>query len=87
MTNLRWILIVGATMALPACTATVRQVSIPGGAAGYQIQCSGIQRTWNDCNSEAQKICPTGYYVVSTIKGEPGSAYQYQRVITVRCKA
>ena len=82
------ILIFGGVAALlSACTGTAEPITLRDGAKGYHVQCSGIQRSWDDCTSEAREVCPAGYDVVFTFKGEPGSGvYQYQRAIDVRCK-
>lgn len=79
---------VGIVMTLLcACTATDEQITLRDGTKGYHIQCSGIQRSWDDCTSKAQELCPAGYDVVFTVRGEPGSgAYEYQRSEDVRCK-
>jgi len=88
MTSLERVLIVGAMMPLAACSATVRQTPLAGGAQGYAIDCSGIQRTRADCDSKAHEVCPAGYDVVFSISAEKNAPvpYRYQREITVRCK-
>ena len=76
------------TTLIGACAATVtNRATLPDGTLQFELQCSGIQRSWTDCESKAKELCPAGYDTIFVVKAEPGSGmYQYQRAMTVRCK-
>ncbi len=53
-----------AAASLAGC-ATAQKASLPGGAQGYMVSCSGIQLTLADCYAKAAKACPSGYDVAT----------------------
>jgi len=73
---------------LAGCSANVQPTTFPNGTHGYEIGCSGVQRSLADCEAKAKEPCPGGYETVSSVVGTPGSGpYEHQRLISIRCKS
>lgn len=74
-----------ASVSLAACAATVRETTFNDGTKGYEVQCSGVQRSMSDCESKAKELCPNGFDTRGSMNGGPG-ANAYQRFMNIRCK-
>ncbi|GCB03891.1 lipoprotein [Ralstonia sp. SET104] len=62
---MRWIALV-ACAALSAC-ASSSQTFGPDGEVAYNLNCSGLARTWGMCLEKAGEICQTrGYRIISS---------------------
>jgi hypothetical protein len=74
-----------AAVPLAGCVSAQR-ASLPGGAQGYMVSCSGIQHTLADCYTKAAQVCPAGYDIAakdltSTVLNP------FQRSMLVSCRA
>jgi hypothetical protein len=49
---------------LTACSVNPKPFTGPTGGQGYSMQCSGMGRDWEDCLTEAGRLCPQGYAIV-----------------------
>jgi hypothetical protein len=81
----RMLVAAAAIVLLAACAATVRDLTFKDGTKGYEVQCSGVQRSMSDCESKARQLCPNGYDTHGSMNGGAG-AFAYQRFINISCK-
>lgn len=82
------LLVVVVLALLSACT-TPSQVILPSGETGYKLYCVG----GNQCLEKADKICPSGFVVVSSDirrHAEPGiggiPVWSYDKRMLIQCE-
>ena len=61
------------SIAIAGCVAP-KPVSLPDGAKGLAIDCSGTANTWASCMNDAAKACNGPYKVISQDGGSSGGA-------------
>jgi hypothetical protein len=64
--------VVTAAVVLVGC-ATASKTFGPDGRPSYALNCSGLARSWGDCETKAGELCgPRGYDIVSR-NGDTGA--------------
>ena len=89
-----------AVVFLAGCAKPPTPVYLASGAIGQSLDCSGLARTWADCERQAGNMCKSaGYEIVSrnqedhgraVIEGERtisdvAGATRIARTMTIRC--
>lgn len=60
-----FLLIMTLTVMIAGCAAVTEQTTSPDNRMIYGIDCSGMAIPMSKCYAEAQKMCPTGYTILS----------------------
>lgn len=68
------------TLALGACANQTKLAKIDA-QNWTELKCSGI-KSWHDCKTEAQAICPRGFYAANHLE----NWLIQRRVVEVACK-
>tara|TARA_B110000305_G_C19131824_1_gene489295 strand:- start:83 stop:307 length:225 start_codon:yes stop_codon:yes gene_type:complete len=74
-------------MIIISCT-TASEITLPSGAKGIVVSCSGTANSWAGCYKKASTSCPSGYNILEKdeervfIVDSPG----INRTLVISCK-
>ena len=83
------IVVLGLSILLLGCAATVKQMTTPDGKQGFLVECDGSADSWATCYEAAAKSCQGKYTVID--RNETSTPTQFgplvRRNLIAECKS